>query len=85
MPPEQLAAWRFKREGNIRALLPALDQILWSELEWTPITLSELVTPQQVKIRYMKAINKVHPDKVREYRARARTGLPPPPRPPRPR
>ena len=60
----QLAAWRFRKEGNIRALLPALDQILWPELEWTPISMAELVTPQQVKIRYMKAINKVHPDKV---------------------
>lgn len=65
----QLAAWRHRREGNIRALLPALDQILWPELEWTPINLSELVTPQQVKIRYMKAINKVHPDKVRSLAA----------------
>ena len=53
-----------RKEGNIRALLPALDQVLWPELEWTPIGMSELVTPQQVKIRYMKAINKVHPDKV---------------------
>jgi hypothetical protein len=65
MAPRQLAAWRLRREGNIRALLPSLDMVLWPELEWTPISLSELVTPAQVKVRYMKAINKVHPDKVR--------------------
>jgi hypothetical protein len=29
--------------------------------------MAELVTPNQVKIRYTKAIAKLHPDKVRTY------------------
>jgi hypothetical protein len=32
--------------------------------DWKPVNLSELITPQQVKIRYMKAIAKLHPDKL---------------------
>ncbi len=54
------------KETNIRALLSSLDTILWDEMkkDWKPVNLSELITPNQVKIRYMKAIGKLHPDKV---------------------
>jgi hypothetical protein len=60
-----LAAWRDKKEGNIRALLCSLTTILWAECEWNPVHLSQLITPKQVKIHYVKAISKVHPDKLR--------------------
>ncbi|KAJ1534455.1 hypothetical protein HK096_003886 [Nowakowskiella sp. JEL0078] len=56
--------WRGGKEGNLRALLSSLDTVLWKELAWKTIQLSELVTPQQVKVRYMKAVAKVHPDKL---------------------
>jgi hypothetical protein len=48
----------------LRALLSSLDAVLWTELEWKSIQLSELITPSQVKIKYMKAVAKVHPDKL---------------------
>ncbi|KAJ3021378.1 hypothetical protein HKX48_008695 [Thoreauomyces humboldtii] len=56
--------WRRGKEDNLRALLSSLDLVLWPELKWTSINLSELITPQQVKIRYMKAVGRVHPDKL---------------------
>lgn len=57
--------WRSGKEGNLRALLSSLDAVLWTEIGWTKINLSELITPQQVKVKYMKAVAKVHPDKLK--------------------
>ena len=42
----------------------SLDTVLWPELGWQKVGMHELVTPAQVKIRYTKAIAKLHPDKV---------------------
>ncbi|KAJ3130942.1 hypothetical protein HK100_007141 [Physocladia obscura] len=58
--------WKRGKDQNIRALLSSLDSVLWAELEWKTIGLSELITPQQVKIKYMKAVAKVHPDKLKQ-------------------
>ena len=60
----RLVAWKGGKETNIRALIASLDSVLWPELGWVKVSIAELVTPQQVKIRYMKAIAKLHPDKV---------------------
>lgn len=60
----KLLAWRAGKETNIRALVASLENVLWPELEWQKVGLHELVSPGQVKIRYMKAIAKLHPDKV---------------------
>jgi hypothetical protein len=61
----RLLAWKSGKEGNIRALIASLDSVLWSKLDWPKIGMSELVSEKQVKARYMKAIAKLHPDKVR--------------------
>ncbi len=61
----RLAAWRSGKENNIRALIASLDTVLWPELGWQKVGIHELVSPSQVKIRYTKAIAKLHPDKVR--------------------
>jgi tetratricopeptide (TPR) repeat protein len=62
----KLALWRTGKETNIRALLASLDMVLWEELlKGTRVVgLHELVTPVQVKKGYIKAIARVHPDKV---------------------
>lgn len=62
----RLLNWKKTKETNVRALISSLDTILWPELkaDWKPVNLSELITPAQVKIRYMKAIGKLHPDKL---------------------
>ncbi|TFK94867.1 hypothetical protein K466DRAFT_535010 [Polyporus arcularius HHB13444] len=60
----RLAAWRSGKENNIRALIASLDTVLWPELGWQKVGIHELVSPSQVKIRYTKAIAKLHPDKL---------------------
>lgn len=60
----RLAAWKGGKEANIRALIASLDTVLWPELGWQKVGMHELVTPAQVKVRYTKAIAKLHPDKL---------------------
>ena len=60
----KVMAWQTGKESNIRALLSSLDLILWPEAGWTKVNMAQLVVVNKVKIVYMKAIAKVHPDKV---------------------
>jgi tetratricopeptide (TPR) repeat protein len=60
----QLARWKQGKEANLRALLATLDTVLWADAKWTSIQISELIQPKKCKINYLKAIGKVHPDKV---------------------
>ncbi|KAJ7081309.1 hypothetical protein B0H15DRAFT_466716 [Mycena belliarum] len=60
----KLVAWKGGKETNIRALLASLDTVLWPELGLAPSGMKDLVTPGQVKVRYVKAIAKLHPDKL---------------------
>ncbi|KAF7296558.1 UBA/TS-N domain protein [Mycena chlorophos] len=60
----KLLAWKGGKETNIRALLASLDTVLWPELGLQSSGMKDLVTPGQVKIRYVKAIAKLHPDKL---------------------
>lgn len=61
----RITAWKNGKETNLRALVASLDTVLWPELGWQRVGMAELVTPNQVKIRYTKAIARLHPDKVR--------------------
>jgi len=63
----RLAAWKNGKETNLRALVASLDTVLWPELGWQKVGMAELVSSNQVKIRYTKAIAKLHPDKVRGF------------------
>lgn len=60
----RLTAWKGGKADNLRALLQSLDTVLWAEAGWKKVGMSDLVMPNKVKIVYMKAIGKVHPDKV---------------------
>ncbi|EGO02318.1 hypothetical protein SERLA73DRAFT_166772 [Serpula lacrymans var. lacrymans S7.3] len=60
----RLLAWKGGKETNIRALVASLDNVLWPELGWQKVGMADLVSPSQVKIRYTKAIAKLHPDKL---------------------
>jgi hypothetical protein len=60
----RLASWKGGKADNLRALLQSLDAVLWPEAGWKKVGMSDLVMPNKVKIIYMKAIAKVHPDKV---------------------
>jgi hypothetical protein len=60
----KLIAWKGTKSDNLRALLGSLDRVLWPEAGWKKVNMGDLVMPNKVKIVYMKAIAKVHPDKV---------------------
>ncbi|KAK3373597.1 hypothetical protein B0T24DRAFT_527246 [Lasiosphaeria ovina] len=60
----KIAAWRDGKRDNLRALLSSLDNILWEGSGWKKVGLHELIVASKVKIIYMKAIAKTHPDKI---------------------
>ncbi|KAL2091875.1 hypothetical protein ACEWY4_011673 [Coilia grayii] len=61
----QILDWIEGKERNIRALLSTLHTVLWEgETRWKPIGMADLVTPDQVKRVYRKAVLVVHPDKA---------------------
>ncbi|KAF9932483.1 hypothetical protein FBU30_008056 [Linnemannia zychae] len=61
---QKMTMWKAGKEDNIRALIASLGSVLWEGVGWKPVGLHELVTPAQVKIKYMRAIGKMHPDKL---------------------
>lgn len=67
MDPNKLKImeWTQGKERNIRALLCSLHTVLWEgEDRWKGIGMHDLVTPDQVKKVYRKAVLAVHPDKL---------------------
>lgn len=48
----------------MRALLSSLETVLWPALGWQNIGLGELIQPNKVKLKYMRAVAKLHPDKL---------------------
>ncbi|KAH3676356.1 hypothetical protein WICMUC_001987 [Wickerhamomyces mucosus] len=60
----RINSWKTGKEDNLRALLASLHEILWDSSNWRQIGLSDLVIPKKVKILYMKAVAKTHPDKI---------------------
>ncbi|KAM9392478.1 cyclin-G-associated kinase isoform 2-T2 [Pholidichthys leucotaenia] len=61
----QILDWIEGKERNIRALLSTLHTVLWEgETRWRPVGMADLVTPDQVKKYYRKAVLVVHPDKA---------------------
>ncbi|KAJ2074256.1 auxilin-like clathrin-binding protein required for normal clathrin function [Coemansia sp. S155-1] len=57
----ELKRWRDGKQQNIRALLSSLHMLL---PEFTPIGMHEILEPNKVKRAYMRAIAKLHPDKL---------------------
>ncbi|KAM7017607.1 cyclin-G-associated kinase [Tautogolabrus adspersus] len=61
----QILDWIEGKERNIRALLSTLHTVLWEgETRWKSVGMADLVTPDQVKKYYRKAVLIVHPDKA---------------------
>ncbi|CAN6595964.1 auxilin-like clathrin uncoating factor Swa2p [Trichomonascus vanleenenianus] len=60
----KIDAWRRGKEDNLRGLLASLDNVLWPEMQWKTVSMADLVLPKKVKIAYMKAVAKTHPDKI---------------------
>jgi hypothetical protein len=60
----RISLWRDGKRDNLRALLGSLDNVMWEGAGWKKVGMHELVQNNKVKINYMKAIGKTHPDKV---------------------
>ena len=63
----RVSQWRAGKEGNLRALLSTLENVLWEDSGWKEVRMGDVLLPGKVKLVYMKGIAKVHPDKVRRY------------------
>lgn len=63
---DRVSRWRAGKEGNLRALLASLENVLWADAGWKKTSMGELIQTNKVKIIYMRGISKVHPDKVRQ-------------------
>jgi cyclin G-associated kinase len=67
MDPDKLrvAEWTEGKKANLRALLCSLNTVLWpDEAKWRQVGMHELVTPDDVKKVYRRALLCVHPDKL---------------------
>ncbi len=60
----KITNWKKGKEDNLRALLASLDTILDPSYNWKKIGMSDLILEKKVKINYMKAVAKTHPDKT---------------------
>ncbi|KAJ2012000.1 auxilin-like clathrin-binding protein required for normal clathrin function, partial [Coemansia sp. S85] len=57
----ELRRWRDGKQQNIRALLSSLHTLL---PEFAPIGMHDILEPARVKRAYMRAIARLHPDKL---------------------
>ncbi|KAK6939917.1 hypothetical protein RJ641_029448 [Dillenia turbinata] len=62
----EIKRWAAGKEGNLRAMLSTLQNVLWPECGWQPVSLTDLITAAAVKKVYRKATLCVHPDKVQQ-------------------
>ncbi|KAG9236519.1 hypothetical protein BJ875DRAFT_371915 [Amylocarpus encephaloides] len=60
----KISLWRDGKRDNLRALLGSLQDVMWESSNWKKLGMHELVQNNKVKIHYMKAIGRCHPDKL---------------------
>lgn len=63
---DNIKRWAAGKEGNLRALLSSLQDVLWPDCGWRAVSLTDLITSVSVKKVYQKATLCVHPDKVQQ-------------------
>ena len=61
---ERIGKWRDGKRDNLRALIGSLESVMWEGSGWKKVGMHELVQTSRVKVHYMKAIGRCHPDKV---------------------
>lgn len=60
---DQIKLWESGNANDIRHLLSNLQTVItW--VDWKPVSTADLVMPKKVKVTYLRAIAKTHPDKV---------------------
>jgi len=72
----KINAWHLEPTGGqprpIRVLLTSLHNVLWDGSGWDPLGLDKVIVPAKVRIHFMKACTKVHPDKQSQMSAAQR-------------
>ena len=72
----KINAWHLEPTGGqprpIRVLLTSLHNVLWEGSGWEPLGLDKVIIPAKVRIHFMKACTKVHPDKQSQMSAAQR-------------
>jgi len=72
----KINAWHLEPTGGqprpIRVLLTSLHNVLWEGSGWEPLGLDKVIVPAKVRIHFMKACTKVHPDKQSQMSAAQR-------------
>ena len=64
----RIMEWTDGKKANIRALLCSLHKVLWeNETRWKVVGMQQLVTAEDVKKIYRKAVLVVHPDKLTDH------------------
>lgn len=53
-----------RTQGNVRALLGSLEEVLWDGALWKPVSMTDLIAPVAVKKAYRRALLLVHADKM---------------------
>ena len=62
----QIKRWAAGKETNMRALLSSLQDVLWPECGWEPVSITDMISSTSVKKVYRKATLCIHPDKVQQ-------------------
>lgn len=52
------------KKKQLRALLASLHTILWTEANWKPVNLGDILDKRKCKLCFHKAVRVVHPDKT---------------------
>jgi hypothetical protein len=64
----KIMEWTDGKKANIRALLCSMHKVLWDgETRWEPVGMHQLVSFNDVKKIYRKAVLVVHPDKLTDH------------------
>ncbi|VEL07256.1 unnamed protein product [Protopolystoma xenopodis] len=59
----KVLSWTEGKQRNLRSLICTMPSVLWEGVRWKPVSMSELMTSDQVKRQYRNAARAVHPDK----------------------
>ena len=62
----KLKEWseQYGKKKDIRALLAGMHNVMWEDSGWAPVSLADLLEPKKVRVQFLKASRKVHPDKL---------------------
>ena len=64
----KIMEWTDGKKANIRALLCSMHKVIWEgEGKWEPVGMHQLVSGNDVKKVYRKAVLCVHPDKLTDH------------------